>query len=74
MPVIGNKMRGITEYVMNGEKGWLNSTSIYNEMIEIIVLIVNQPKQIEYLNRHILKSPNTITINSHYMEMDLIYR
>lgn len=74
MPVIGNKMGGITDYVRNGETGWLNNSSTANEMFEIIESIIAEPDVINKINVQIQNCKFVKSMQFHFNEMDLIYK
>ncbi len=75
IPVIGNLRGGITDYVANGETGWINRSSSADELKDIIKNIINDPGQILQLNRKILSGRRSLitSMEDHFKIMDGIY-
>jgi glycosyltransferase involved in cell wall biosynthesis len=76
IPVIGNRIGGITDYVIEGETGWLNHSLTANEMFDIINNIVDNPQSIMYYNNNLLKNRHKYIkdMNFHGDEIEALYR
>ncbi len=55
IPVIGNAMGGITDYVRDGETGWLNRSSSAEELAAIMARIIERPGQVAEANARVLE-------------------
>lgn len=49
IPVIGNALGGICEYVRPGETGWLNRSASAEELAELMVAAIEDPREVERL-------------------------
>ena len=76
IPVIGNAIGGIPEYVREGETGWLNRSCSAGELARIMIDIVERPEQVVDLNSRLHSSRDAIVepLASHAAEMERIYR
>jgi glycosyltransferase involved in cell wall biosynthesis len=75
IPVIGNNIGGIPEYVVDGKTGWLNNSCTSSELLSIITKIVNNPTLISELNASILKNRSTYIkdMKHHFDEVSVVY-
>ena len=75
IPVIGNAIGGITDYVRDGETGWLNRSRSADELARIITGIVERPEQVIELNARLRERRAEIVkpIAAHADEMDALY-
>lgn len=76
IPVIGNNIGGIPDYVIDGETGWLNNSLTSGEMLQIIHSIVSNPASVIKLNSNLLEKRGKYIkgMNEHFGEMDNIYK
>ena len=76
IPVIGNNIGGIPDYVKAKETGWLNESCTSDEMFSIINYIVNHPDEIISVNENLVtnRSKYVKTMEAHFYEMDAIYQ
>ena len=75
IPVIGNAIGGITDYVREGETGWLNRSCSGEELARIMAGIVSRPDEVVRLNARLRANREAIVkpIARHADEMDAIY-
>ena len=75
IPVIGNKIGGIPDYVTK-ETGWLNETCDAAGLFRIITDLVNNPGKISSISNNL--ATNRVkyvkTMDTHFNEMDAVYR
>lgn len=76
IPVAGNKIGGIPDYVREGVTGWLNSSNDGAGLAEIMRRIMNDPDEILRLSELIVAHRETIVraMARHLKEIDEIYR
>jgi len=76
IPVIGNAVGGIVDYVRDGETGWLNRPCSAAGLAAIMRDIVARPQQVAELNDRIRAERATIVLPlaRHAEEMDAVYR
>ena len=76
IPVIGNNIGGIPDYVINDETGWLNNSCSSEELISIIEGIVANPSKVEKLNNNLCVNRNKYikSFINHFHEMDIVYK
>jgi glycosyltransferase involved in cell wall biosynthesis len=76
IPVIGNNIGGIPEYVIEGKTGWINKSCTSTELYQIIENLVNNPAEIEARNRDILINRNQYIgdMNSNYEKVRRVYK
>jgi glycosyltransferase involved in cell wall biosynthesis len=76
IPVIANAIGGMTDYVRDGETGWLNRSRSSRELARVMADLVGRPEQVDALNANLVASRHQIvkTIAQHTDEMDVIYR
>jgi glycosyltransferase involved in cell wall biosynthesis len=75
IPVIGNAIGGITDYVREGETGWLNRSRSAEELARIVEGIVERPGQVAELNARLRERRGDIVkpMSAHADEMDGVY-
>ena len=75
LPVIGNNIGGITDYVKPGKTGWINETNTGSGLGAIMRDIIDRPQIIVTLNAIIRDTRNEIvkTMNTHLREMNDLY-
>jgi len=75
IPVIANAMGGMTDYVRDGETGWLNHSCSAGGLAELMRRAIEQPEEIGRLNAAITKKRDSIvkTLARHADEMDALY-
>jgi glycosyltransferase involved in cell wall biosynthesis len=76
IPVIGNNIGGIPEYVIEGKTGWINKSCTSTELYQIIEKLVNNPAEIEERNRSILINRKEYVgdMNSNYEKVRRVYK
>lgn len=76
IPVIGNKMGGITDYVINHETGWVNERNNAEGLVSIIRHILAHPAQINQINLNLIgnRSKYIKSMDQHFHEIDAIYK
>lgn len=75
IPVIGNMMGGITDYVVDGATGWLNTTNDGAGLAEVMARIIRNPGEIVKRNRFVISRRETIIMpmSRHADEIAEIY-
>ena len=75
IPVVANAIGGMTDYVRDGETGWLNHSRTGEELARIMAGIVERPEEVVRLNASLREHRDTIVkpIAAHADEMDAIY-
>jgi glycosyltransferase involved in cell wall biosynthesis len=76
IPVLANAIGGMTDYVRDGETGWLNRSCSAEELARIVGEIVDRPEQVLELNAALRARRDEIVkpMAAHADEMDAIYR
>ncbi len=76
IPVIGNAIGGIVEYVEEGKTGWLNRSCSAGELARIMSDVIEHPEQVAELNANLRTVRSSIVkpMARHGDEMDAIYR
>ena len=76
VPVIANAIGGMTEYVREGETGWLNRSCGAEELARIVAGLVERPERVAELSEQVLATRDSIVkpLATHADEMDAIYR
>ncbi|WP_158828337.1 glycosyltransferase [Mucilaginibacter lacusdianchii] len=76
IPVIGNNIGGIPDYVIDNETGWLNNSCTATELLSIIESITSQPIQIGNLNDNLInnRSKYIQSLTDHFKKLDSIYK
>jgi glycosyltransferase involved in cell wall biosynthesis len=75
LPVIGNRVGGITDYTRDGETGWVNRSLDGEGLAAIMADVIRRPEQIPALNERILarRSELVKSLPEHAAEIDAIY-
>lgn len=75
IPVVANAVGGMTDYVREGETGWLNRSCSGEELARIMAGIVERPEQVAELNRRLRAERERFVkpIARHADEIDAIY-
>ena len=76
IPVIANAIGGMTDYVRDGETGWLNHGCDAPGLAAIMRDVIEHPQQIADLNAKLRTQRDSIVmpLSRHAGEMDAIYR
>lgn len=76
IPVIGNAIGGIVDYVRDGETGWLNHSRTAEELARIMRTIIEQPSQIVELNERLRadRSHIVLPMPQHAQATEDLYR
>lgn len=76
IPVVGNAIGGIVDYVREGETGWLNRTCDAVGLADLMERIVRAPEQVVELNRRILAARGELIkpLERHADELEALYR
>ena len=75
LPVIGNRVGGITDYVFDGETGLLTETTTGEGLAAVMASVIRDPAQVNRLNRTILERREELIkpLDAHVLEMDEVY-
>ncbi len=75
IPVVANAIGGMTDYVREGETGWLNGSRSSTELAGIMAGIVERPRQVLELNAGLRARRGEIVkpMAAHADEMDAVY-
>ena len=75
IPVIANAVGGMTDYVRDGETGWLNRSRSAEELARIMASVIERPEQVARLNAALRASRDAIVkpMAGHADEMDALY-
>jgi glycosyltransferase involved in cell wall biosynthesis len=75
IPVIGNAIGGIADYVQEGETGWLNHSRSGEELAQIMRTVIAQPEQVDELSAKIRAERGSLVkgMAQHADEMDAVY-
>jgi glycosyltransferase involved in cell wall biosynthesis len=76
IPVIANAIGGMTDYVREGETGWLNRSLTAEELARIMAGVIDDRAEVARLNERLLAEHDAIvkTLARHADEMDEVYR
>jgi glycosyltransferase involved in cell wall biosynthesis len=76
IPVIGNQIGGITDYVLPGLTGWLNADTSADGLANVMASLIQSPEQILAMNRNIVANRGRIIkrMDEHAREIDGIYK
>jgi glycosyltransferase involved in cell wall biosynthesis len=76
IPVIGNDIGGISDYVTDGVTGWLNKGLSAEGLASIMERIINDPAQVSALNRKTVENAGRFSkkIDSHVSEIGEVYK
>lgn len=75
IPIIGNNIGGILDYLKDEETGWLNHSCTANELFELITNVIDNPQNVEKINRNLLLNRGKYVkdMQYHFREMNKIY-
>jgi glycosyltransferase involved in cell wall biosynthesis len=76
IPVIGNAIGGIVDYVRDGETGWVNGSCTAEELATIMDRLIERPGEVAEMSRRVLASRGQIVkpIDEHAREIEDVYR
>ena len=76
IPVIGNAIGGIVDYVREGETGWLNESRTPEELAAILTRLIERPGEVTEMSRRVLVARARIVkpVQEHAREIEDIYR
>jgi len=76
LPLIGSALGGITEYVRDGETGWMNHSATGSELAELMARALDDPSAVERLRRSVpaLRSDFVAGMAAHATEVEDLYR
>ncbi len=76
IPVLGNAIGGITEYVRDGETGWVNESCSADGLATIMEKIIERPEQISELNINLRSTHDSIVLpfGRHAAGTEAMYR
>lgn len=76
IPVVGNAVGGIPDYLRDGETGWLNRSCSAAGLTGILRDIIDRPEQVDDLNTRlrVARPEIVMTMEQHADELDGLYR
>lgn len=76
IPVIANAIGGMTDYVRDGETGWLNRSRSSEELAGIMAGLIEHPDQVSHLSAKVISNREAILkpLGRHAEEIDIVYR
>jgi glycosyltransferase involved in cell wall biosynthesis len=76
IPVIANAIGGMTDYVREGETGWLNRSLTSEELARIMGEVAADPGRVADMNTRLIETRGSIVkpMAAHAEEMDAVYR
>ena len=76
IPVIGNAIGGIVDYVRDGETGWLNASCDAAGMAAILARLIENPGEVAERSRTVLAQRDELIkpFGRHVQEIEAIYR
>jgi glycosyltransferase involved in cell wall biosynthesis len=76
IPLIGNAIGGIVDYVRERETGWLNRSRSGAELAQIMLRLLERPEEVDALSQKVRAHRESIIkpIAEHGEEMEAIYR
>jgi glycosyltransferase involved in cell wall biosynthesis len=76
IPVIGNAIGGIVDYVREGETGWLNEGCTAEGLATILSRLIERPHEVAEMSRRVLASREQIVtpLDEHAREIEDVYR
>jgi glycosyltransferase involved in cell wall biosynthesis len=76
VPVIGNARGGITDYVRDGETGWVNRSASGDELAEHMRRLIGAPAEVERLRARLrAERPEAVKpMERHLDELEAVYR
>lgn len=75
IPVIGNAIGGIVDYLREGETGWLNASRSAEELSSIMSRLIERPGEVAEMSRRVLAARAQIVkpIEEHAKEIEDVY-
>ena len=75
IPVIGNAIGGIVDYVREGETGWLNDSCTAEGLAAILIRLIEEPHEVAEMSRRVLAARAELIrpIGEHAAEMERVY-
>ena len=75
IPIIGNAIGGIVEYVREGETGWRNDSCSAEELAAIVARLIDRPEEVRAMGARVLeRRPEIVKPHAeHVAEMDALY-
>lgn len=75
IPVIGNKIGGIVDYVREGETGWLNHSRSGEELARIMRSLIVRPAEVDEMGAKVRARRHAVVkrMADHADEMDAVY-
>ena len=76
IPVVGNAIGGIVDYVRDGETGWVNHSCTAEGLAAIMDRLIERPSEVAEMSRRVLGSRGRIVkpMDEHAREIEAIYR
>jgi glycosyltransferase involved in cell wall biosynthesis len=76
IPVLGNNIGGISDYLYTSETGWLNNSCTAEGLFDLIQKIIKHPFEIEIINQNLILNRKKYIkeLEYHFEEMDAIYK
>jgi glycosyltransferase involved in cell wall biosynthesis len=75
IPVIGNAIGGIVEYVREGKTGWMNDSCSADGLAAILLRLIERPEEVEAMSRRVLAARGSLikSIDRHADEIEAVY-
>lgn len=73
IPVIGNDVGGIAEYVREEKTGWINKSNSVGGLVDIMARLIANPGQVSELNNLIFKEKPLRDYRQHFEELMKMY-
>lgn len=75
MPLIGSALGGITEYVVDGETGWVNRSAAADELARLMMRLIDDPAEVERMRRSVLahRDEHVRPLAPHVAEVAALY-
>jgi glycosyltransferase involved in cell wall biosynthesis len=75
MPLIGSALGGITEYVVEGETGWLNRSAGAEELAGLMMRLIDDPGEVERMKRSVRerRDEHVRRMAPHVAEVEALY-
>jgi glycosyltransferase involved in cell wall biosynthesis len=76
IPVIGNAIGGIVDYVRDDETGWVNASCTAEELAAIMGRLIERPGEVAEMGRRVVGSRGQIVkpMDEHALEIEDVYR
>lgn len=76
IPVVGNAIGGIVDYVREGETGWLNHSCTAEGMAALMARLIENPSEVAERSRSALAARDTLIkpLQAHVDEIHAVYR